>query len=154
MPRRKIPLKYTTVRVPVQVRDAIKELAMKTHESMWQAVYHAVTYYRAAYSSGFKENVTEVGKIAWYCYKIAASIGEFKQNPSKENGALLQKTAQQLADRFGIDIGMLKAAAVKYFQDPSEENRIMLNDAGKDIVAQLISRLAEIPEKEEGEAKS
>jgi len=147
MTRRKIPLKYTTIRVPCELRDTIKDTAKRMHFSMWELVYQSVSYYRSAYLSHFEKDSTEIGKISWYIYKISASIGEFRGNPSKDNGELLQKTAEQLAERLGIDINMLKTAAIKYFQNPSQENRILLNDAGKDIVAQLLTKLQQIEAK-------
>ncbi|RSN72703.1 hypothetical protein [Candidatus Methanodesulfokora washburnensis] len=144
---RKVPVKWTTIRVPAEVRDAIKFTAKRMHFPMWQIVYQAVSYYRTAYLSHFEKNATDIGKVAWYIYKISASIGSFREKPTKENGELLQKTAMQLAERMDINIDLLKTAAVKYYHQQTEENRILLNDAGKDIVAQLLAKLDIIEKK-------
>jgi hypothetical protein len=144
MTRRKIPIRYTSIRVPCELRDTIKEIAKKSHFSMWELIYQAVTYYRSAYLTNFQEKVTGIGKISWYAYKISSSIGMFKENPSEENKNMLLKTAEQISQRLGVDISLLKTAITRYMSEPTEDNRILLNDAGKDIIAQLLSKLSEI----------
>mgnify|MGYP001772830533 CR=1 FL=1 len=139
--RRKVGLEMTTIRVPKELRDSVKSTARRMKLPMWQLLHQAFAYYRMAYLSHFTKNSSDIGKIAWYAYKLSASIGEFRANPTKENGNMLAVTATQIAERLGVDINMLKTAVIKYQAQPTQDNRILLNDAGKDVVAQLLTLL-------------
>ena len=133
--------RYTTVRVPVELRNVIKSLARRRKMPMWKIVHEAVTYYRSAYLTHFREFSGDLNKISWYTYKLSASVGELRANPTKENLQLLLTTISQLEERLGVNAELLRAAAERYVKKPERRERIQLNDAAKDVVAQIIEKI-------------
>jgi len=130
--------RYTTVRIPVELRNVVKSLARRRKMPMWKIIHEAVTYYRSVYLTHHKE-MNDVGKRAWYCYKLSASVGELRANPTKENLQLLLTTISQIEERLGVNAELLRAAAERYVKKPERKEKIQLNDAAKDVVAQIIS---------------
>ncbi len=134
--------KYTTISVPYEVRDTVKSLATARKVAQWRVIHEAVMHYRLAYLSHFTTNTGWLNKAAWYAYKLSASIGEFRADPSEEKKGMLLRTIDQIEARLGVDCAALRYAVEAYAKSPSRKNRVVLNDAAKEVVGQIITALA------------
>jgi len=141
--------KTTTIAVPIEVRDKVKYVAETMHLPMWRIIYEAVIHYREAYLSHFQLGVSELDKISWYCYKLSASVGELRGNPTKENLDMLMVTLEQIKDRLGIDTTLLEANAKRYLVNPDRNNKIALNGSAKEVIVHILEKLAISGEKKE-----
>jgi len=141
--------KTTTIWVPIEVRDKVKYIAETMHLPMWRIIYEAVIHYREAYLSHFQVNISELDKISWYCYKLSASVGELRGNPTKENLDMLMVTLEQIRDRLGIDTTLLEANAKRYLVNPDRNNRIALNGSAKEVIAHILEKYGISGEKKE-----
>jgi len=144
----------TTISVPIEVRDKVKYVAETMKMPMWRLVYESVIHYREAYLSHFQLGVSELDKISWYCYKLSASVGELRGNPTKENLDMLLTTLEQIRGRLGIDTTLLEANAKRYLVNPDRNNRIALNGSAKEVIVHILEKLAlSGEEKEKAPAK-
>jgi len=155
--RRKIQWKW--IRVPVEVHEMITEFSKREKIAIWKVIHRAfstwVNLYRSHYApkdlpKGVGRGL-EVDRAAWYAFKIASSVGELKAKPTEENFKLLVKTCEQIAERLGIDTEQVILAADQYVKSPTKKNRMVLNDATKVVVAQIILSIAAPEEKIEVE---
>jgi len=126
------------VRLPRPLWGAIKSVATKEKVPMWKIILKAWSYYIKQYREHHVHARTTLEKAAWYCFKVSASVGQFKENPSKENYEMLKKTAEQLKKRLNIDIDLLLGAAGNYYMHHSGTNKMALNDATKIVVLSII----------------
>jgi len=139
----------TTIAVPIEVRNLIKYYSRTMHLPMWRLIYEAVTHYRQAYLSHFQLNTSKVNKVAWYAFKLGASVGEFRSNPNGENLSFLRTTIAQIKERLGIDTTLLESAVDRYARRADRKNRISLNDSAKDVIVHIIEKIATTEETEE-----
>jgi len=133
--------KTTTIRVPVEIRDTIRSLAQKRKVPYWKIVHESVTHYRLAYLSHFVQHTGKLNRAAWYAYKLAASVGEYRRDPCKETYEMLQRTIQQIEGRLGVDCSLLRKAVEVYAAKPDRRNRQLLNDAAKSVVGEVIATI-------------
>lgn len=143
--------KSTTIRVPVEFRNLVKTLAEKRGVPQWKILHESVVHYRIAFLSHFTMNTKKLNKASWYAYKLSASVGAFRSSPTPENKELLMKTIEQLEQRLGVNGEMLKRAIEDYYKVQSKKYKIALNDAAKELVAQVIVKILGVDEKEEKE---
>jgi hypothetical protein len=143
--------KETTIYVPVEFKQKIKELSERTGKAQWRLLLDALTLYESQLRQPkIKEELPVVDKVVWYMQKLAMSIGALKENPSEENLNKTVKTIQQVRDRLGVDTGILERAVTDYVrlsgsapQDPASRHRF-LDEAAMEINMALKSVLLEI----------
>jgi hypothetical protein len=143
--------KETTIYVPVEFKQKIKELSERTGKAQWRLLLDALTLYESQLRQPkIKEELPVVDKVVWYMQKLAMSIGALKENPSEENLNKTVKTIQQVRDRLGVDTGILERAVTDYVrlassspQDPVSRHRF-LDEATMEINMALKSVLLEI----------
>jgi len=132
-------IKWTTIKMPVELRDKINELAEKMEKPAWKIVMNAISFFdEQLRNPRLKERLPVVDKISWYIVKISMSVAEFKVNPTDENFARLIRTAEQIKERLGIDTDLLLRAAEAYKKEPNTDNRMELNAALKMLVFEMI----------------
>jgi len=138
--------KWTTVKIPVELRDTINKLSQKLGKPAWKVVLDSVSFFDEQISKPrLKEKLPTIDKISWYIVKLSTSVSEFKLNPSEENYNRLIKTMNQIKERLGVDLSLLSKIVETYKKDPSIDNRIELNDALKLLIFELITdKLLEI----------
>ena len=149
-------MKWTTMRIPVELRDRIKALSQKTGKVTWEVVLEGVSFLETQLRKPrIKESLGNIEKSAWYITKLATSFGAFKENPNDENFTYLQKRVKELKDKLDIDALLLLRIAEYYRRTKDEELRrkirIDLNMAFKQVVKDIMikSLYALIPESEE-----
>jgi hypothetical protein len=143
--------KETTIYVPVEFKQKIKELSERTGKAQWRLLLDALTLYESTLRKPrVKEELPVVDKVVWYMQKLAMSIGSLKENPSEDNLNKTVKTIQQVRDRLGVDTGILERAVTDYVrlagsapQDPVSRHRFM-DEATMEVNMALKSVLLEI----------
>jgi len=135
-------ISWKWIRVPEEIHSSISQMAKKEKIAIWKVVARAVTFYETARREKFRE-VSDLSKLSWYVYKFSASVGELRGNPCEENLRFLIKTCQQLTKRLGIDTSKVVLAAEQYVKRPTRKGRMVLNDASKEVVAQLILKFSQ-----------
>jgi len=132
-------IRWTTVKIPVELRDKINDLAKKEEKPAWRIVQDAIAFYYAQKQKPrIKEDASLVDKISWYIAKISMSVGEFKANPSQENFERLRRTAQQIQERLGVDVSLLIRNAEAFMRSPDNDNRMELNASLKILILDII----------------
>ena len=143
--------KETTIYVPVEFKQKIKELSERTGKAQWRLLLDALTLYESTLRKPrVKEELPVVDKVVWYMQKLAMSIGALKENPSGENLNKTMKTIQQIKERLQVDTGLLERAVIDYVrlagsapQDPVSRHRF-LDEATMEVNMALKSVLLEI----------
>lgn len=135
-------IKWKWVRIPEEVWRGLREQAAREKTAMWKVIQRAWAYWVSA-SRTHHVKVANVDKLAWYVYKVAASVGEFRAQPTEENLRWIENNAKVLRDRYGINAEKLILAARQYAKKPSKKNRMVLNDSAKEVIIQLILTLGE-----------
>jgi hypothetical protein len=143
--------KETTIYVPVEFKQKIKELSERTGKAQWRILLDALTLYESTLRKPrVKEELPVVDKVVWYMQKLSMSIGALKENPSEENLNKTVKTIQQVRDRLGVDTSLLERAVTDYVrlagsapQDPASRHRF-LDEATMEVNMALKSVLLEI----------
>ena len=147
---------WTTIKVPVELRDRIKQLSEKLGKPYWLVLTEALSFFETQLRNPrVKESLSNIDKAAWYIVKLATSVGAFKENPSDTNYAYLVKRIEELKQRLGIDASLLLRLAEYYMSAKDEEQRrklrIDINAAFKqtikDILVQMLTSI--LPEAQE-----
>lgn len=152
---RGMPARWTTIKVPQELRDKVKSIAEKLGKPQWQVILEAISFYdEFLRKPKVRQSVSNLEKAAWYITKLATSFGAFKENPSKENFEYLRERVQELKDRLGVDAEMLLRLAEYYMDVKDGEKRkklrIDMNAVFKQIVKDIIlSQLFDLISKEE-----
>jgi len=141
------PLRATThIRIPPSIAGMLKAEAIRENVPIWVVVERALSFYFAQYRAHFA-NTGNLDKCAWYAFKLASSIGEFKGEPSERNRDLLLKTVRQVRDRIGVNTEVLEGAIERFHTNPSPKNRMVLNNESKLVIAQIIVNMLGVEKK-------
>jgi len=131
-------IRWKWVRVPVEIWRDIRVQAKREKIAAWKVIQRAWSYWKATQRE-HHAGAMAVEKKAWYAYKLSASVGEFRGNPTEKNLELLKKTCDQISARLGIDTSKIVLAAEQLMKFNTKKNRMVLNDAAKEVVALIIS---------------
>ncbi len=135
-------IRWTTIRVPVELRDQIKQLAQRSGKAEWRVISEAISFYSEFKRSyRVRENMPLADKISWYIAKISMSVGALKENPTQENLDKLKRTASQIKERIGIDTSYLVRCAEEFFKRQDRDSVIELNMALKLLILEMMDRL-------------
>jgi len=147
--------RWTTIKVPVELREMVKHLSEKMGKPQWQILTEAITFYEGFIRSPrVRTSTSNLDKLAWYITKLATSFGAFKENPSDENFEYLKKRVEELRERIGVEADLLLRVA-EYYRSTTDESlrkklRIDMNSIFKQIVKELIVQMMfELVSKEE-----
>jgi len=132
-------IRWKLVKLPEEFYDEISIYARREKMARWKVLQRAWSFWKTNFLFKKMENEENGGKKAWYVYKFSASVGELRAQPTEHNLNLLKKTCRQIEERLGIDTSKVILAAEQYVKKPTTKNRIPLNDAAKEVVAQIIA---------------
>lgn len=130
---------WKMVRVPKELHDRISTLADREGVAKWKIVSRALTFLESWRRAGNVKKLPRFDKACWYIYKLASSVGIFKEVPSDDNYQKLLKTISQIEERLGIDCSLLKKAVEDYKRRPTVSNKIELNDVTKLVIGDIIA---------------
>jgi len=131
--------RWSTVKVPGELRAKIRALAEDEGKAEWRIILDALSFYEAQKRRPrLKEELPVWEKVSWYVVKLAMSVGELKAKPTPENLELLRRTCLQIEERLGVNTGLLVRTAEAYLKDPSVDNRMELNASVKMVVFEII----------------
>ncbi len=85
-----------------------------------------------------KRTFDENQRIAWYVYKFAASCGEFRADPTRENFNRLRQTTEQIAQRLNVKLNKVIEKAEEYMKNPTTETKVAFNDEAVAYVLALM----------------
>lgn len=126
------------VRIPREIHEQIKSQAEREKTAIWKVLIRAWSYWQSA-NRQHHTNVEDVGKLAWYIFKLSSSIGQFKENPSDYNLNWVVKNCEDIKKRLGVETSTIVMAAIQYKKKQDKKNKMALNDATKMVVAQMIT---------------
>jgi len=129
------------IRVPEELYNRLTKIAEEKDLPIWKVIAEALSYYEH-YTKKTKEmqKLPRLDKASWYCYKLSASVGSLRENPTEENLTLLTKTCKQLEERYGIDASLLVKVATEYQKSKSTKDKIELNEIAKLVVGDIICK--------------
>jgi hypothetical protein len=138
----------TTVWVPPEFKEKVKQLAQKQGKAEWKVLLDAIALYETSLRKPkTKEELPVVDKVVWYIQKLSMSVGEFKANPTEENLQRTLKTVQQVKERLGVDTAILERALADYVRllkgnrrerDDEVEARMEVNMALKSVLIEIV----------------
>jgi hypothetical protein len=132
----KMPEKTTLIRIPISLKKELQEKAKQKNVAMWQIILESLTTHREVKAGIVKRS--EIDKISWYVYKVSASFGELRANPTPENKTATLETLRQLHDRLEIEVSDVEIVVKQY--DGSHSKKKILNDTGKLIVMRILEK--------------
>jgi len=139
MPKGKI--RWKLVKLPEPLWRDVKSQASKEKIAIWKLIERSLSLWRTASLGHFKA-MPDVSKASWYAYKFSASVGEFRGKPTEENLRSLLETCKQVSQRLGVDTSKVALAAEQHLKRPTSKSRMVLNDASKEVVAQILLALS------------
>ncbi len=132
-------MKWTTIKVPVELRDIIQNLAKQEDKPYWKFLTNCISWYvEQKRNPRVKEELPQIEKISWYIAKVSMSVGELKAKPTKENLQKLEKTLEQIEKRLGIKTDFVRRTVHAYILEPTTDNRMELNMALKMLIFDII----------------
>lgn len=136
---------WTTIKVPTEIRDKVKELSEKLKMPQWRVLLELLNHYTVILQKPKKKKeLPEIDKAAWYIVKLAMSVGAFKENTTEQNKQRLLDTISQVGDRLDVDISLLVKAVNDYMRHKGTaretDARMELNEALKITVIEIISK--------------
>lgn len=135
-------VKWTTIKVPAELRDRIKALAERMGTAEWRVVLMGVSFLaKQIEEPRIKEDLPLIDKVSWYIAKLAMSVGAFKENPTEENLQRLRRTCLQIAQRYGIDTSIVLRTAEDYMRSPGTDTKIELNMSLKMVIVDMMWKL-------------
>jgi replicative DNA helicase len=155
----------TTIWVPPEFKEKVKQLAQKQGKAEWKVLLDAISLYETSLRKPkTKEELPIVDKVVWYVQKLAMSVGELKASPTEENIQRTMKTIQQIKERLGIDTALLERALTDYVRllkgnrkerEDEVEARMEVNMALKSVLIEIVFRWIlkeELPSQSESRA--
>ena len=138
--------KWISIKVPEPLYNKIKEIAETSGRHLYQVIEEAMTFYINNWRRvRHKDGIPRLDKCAWYVFKLAQSVGAFKENPSLENYQKLLKTIFQIKERIGVDTSLLEHVVDKLNprnrKEISVDEKIELNDVTKLVISDIIVKL-------------
>jgi len=139
-------VKWKSIKVPESLYNKILELAEKLRKPKYAVILDALSFYENIIRKPYrKRDLPRLDKASWYIFKLANSVGAFKENFNLENYQKLLKTLTQINERLGVDTSLLDSILVKL--DPRKrknlttDDKIEINDATKLIISDIIVKL-------------
>jgi len=127
--------RWTTIKVPVELRDAIKALSEKFGVPEYRVVWWGVSFFTEQISHPrIKEYLPLLDKASWYIAKLSMSVGAFKENPTPDNMSKLMKTAMQVSERLRVDTSYLIRSAENYMRHIDNDTKMELNASLKMVI--------------------
>jgi len=131
---------WTTIKVPRELRDKLREVSEREDKAYWKVVIEALSFYVAQKRKAtLKEQLPKLDKASWYIAKCAMSVGALKENPSEANLQYLKRTLAQIEERLGVDTKLLARVAEEYARLKSVKARVELNGTLKMLIVDIIS---------------
>ena len=144
----------TTIWVPPEFKEKVKQLAQKQGKAEWKVLLDAIALYETSIRKPrVKEELPIVDKVVWYIEKLCMSVGEFKASPSEENLNRTLKTVSQVRERLGVDTSLLERALLDYHRllksnkkdvverrEDEVEARMEVNMALKSVLLEIVFR--------------
>ena len=138
MKKKKFKIKWKHIKIPEEFHAQLISWKKRHRIAIWKVLTTSFNFYVDAYRKHFKIPREKTEKIAWYIYKLSASVGAFRDNPSEENLNRLLLTIEQIKNRLNIPTRLLERAVKTYFDYPNKKNRIVLNDTCKNIIVGIL----------------
>ena len=83
-------VKWTTIKVPKEIRDKIREISESEGRAYWRVLTEAISFYVTQKKKPrVKEDLPALDKCSWYIAKVSMSVGALKENPNESNFCLL-----------------------------------------------------------------
>ncbi len=91
----------------------------------------------------------DLDKAAWYTTKVLFSIQALKDLVEAEASAMeidrqlnrVLKNLDQVRERYGINVRTVKEIVTQYVNEPTKENKILLNEATKELVKSIFIKM-------------
>lgn len=135
--------KWTTIKIPKKVYGQIKDLREKYGVATWKLILQGINFYHDSQRTHYPLPKSSLSRMTWYIFKVASSEGIFRENPNEENLLKFLKTLDQIRERIGVDTSGLEIIAKTYYEKPTTRNKIMMNDATRALIADIIVKFSE-----------
>ncbi len=137
-----MPITWKPIPVPQEVHAVVKTQSEREGSAMWKIVVKAIELYttlqRKHWNIDVNPDAQKIDRLAWYIYKLTASIGAYRESPSMKRRRLIEKTLEQIRERIGVDTSELELVIEQYFKKPLRQNRTLLNETTKKLIINMI----------------
>jgi hypothetical protein len=141
-----VKTKFHTIKVNDYIYNYLKKLEKKTSLSKQTILMNALSLYRASLTSKqrFVKTQDKLDKCVWYMLKLSYAVFAFREKP-KENYSNLIEIINQIEQRLGIDLSMLRKVSLEYLnaKEITNDHKINITNALKlsliDILENVIT---------------
>jgi len=145
---------WKVIKVPEELHKKLLALARKKKKAIHMIIMEAIAFHREQEKfPSVKEDLPMTDKISWYIFKLSSSVGAFKEHPSLQNYALLERTCAQIQYRLGVDTSLILRYAKYLLSHNDPDIRIELNMATKFVIVEILNKHLIIPSKKTSEKK-
>ncbi|MEO2151425.1 MAG: hypothetical protein ABGW50_02055 [Thermococcus sp.] len=146
--------KWTTIKVPIEVANKVREVSARTGKPAWQVVLEGIECRERTKTKAYsQQNIDELDRVSYYIMKLMISVERFKLKPNGENLMWLEKTANQIRDRLGVDVGYVVRAAKEYARTLMKDDYVELNMMAKLAIGDILRGTVLRSKEEEAEKK-
>ena len=131
--------KWQTVILPASIREKIKEEAKREGKAMWQIIAEGIECREREKTKNWARRATnDLDRTAYYIMKLMTAVERFKIVPSMENLEWVEKTANQIHQRLGVNIEYVVNAARRYYRTKDKKDLVDLNMMAKMAIQEII----------------
>jgi len=136
-------VKWTTVKIPVEIRDKIKRMANRFGMSQWELVNWALGFAETRLKrADVKQDLPAMDKVSWYISKLGLAVGAFRENPNERTLDNAVRVCAQIMDRLGVDTSSLIKVLHDYYdkKDKKESKGLKMEVSMelKFVIAEII----------------
>jgi len=134
--------KWTTIKVPKEVAEKVRELRARTGKASWQLVLEALSFYESALrSSKHFSTTTNLDKLAYYIMKLVTSASYFKFETNEESYNKFMEVVKQVENRLGVTCEEIEPTARKLLTKKNGKNIHTFNMSIKTCIIRLIEKM-------------
>jgi predicted secreted protein len=126
--------KFYSIKVNEQIYNYLKKLEKKTNLSKQTILLNALSMYRAFLTNKQRFIMTQdrLDKAVWYMIKLCYAVFSFREDPKQKYKDLVE-VIQQIEQRLGVDLSILKKSALEYLnaKEITNEHKINITNALK-----------------------
>lgn len=136
-------IRWTTIKVPEELRDRLWETARREGRGMWRVINDAMDLYELYRPKGREEFMFWEG-ASRYIVRLAVHVGVLKARPSKLSLEQLKEVCRWLEEELGVKTERLIKAAEAYMRGPTDDNAAELISAAKMVAIEILYRYHEL----------
>lgn len=128
---------WTTLHVPKEVLDEIKQIREKENEATWKIIIKALRFYDANKKKE-EPDETWIDEVSYFIMKLSLLLSRFLDNSNSNNFNLILSRLEEIKRILNVDVSNLENLVSEYKKNHDDKTKIKILDAYKDLIKRMI----------------